>query len=102
MGLLVQLILGGVLIVCFLMGIMFFAQGITLKGTGKEQSKKALSQFLIIDSVIFVCILIALKINNREGFGILIIMAFIYTLFANIPIAIIAAIINFFVKKSQA
>jgi len=103
MEFLVQLILGGAFIACFVMAVIFIAKGLVLKGTGGEQSKKSLLQFLVIESVFFMLFLIVLKINMREklSIGIAIFVSFICTLFANIPIAIIAAIINFFTKKSQ-
>lgn len=98
MGILVQLIVGIALIVCLAFGLFIF-----IKSLSEKQGRHVLFQFAGIEALIFILIMLTLLIlvKRIQSIPVYIVISLIFTLFANIPLAIIAIIINFFIKKSR-
>ena len=93
---LVQLILGLALFICLIIAVIVFIN--LLKN---KEGKRVFLQLLGIESVVFIFILLLLQSFLKESFGLIITMSFIYTLLANIPIAIIAKVIEVIIRKRQ-
>ena len=96
--LLVQFIMGLALIACLIIATIIFSK--LLK---QKEGKNIFLQFLAIELAIFILILLTLKLSIKDiqGFAALIIISFFCTLFANIPLAIIAKIVEVVIRRKQ-
>ncbi len=93
---LVQIILGIALLICLIIGAVFFA-----KASKGHEGKKAIMRFTLIESALFILTFALLLVSFKSAFSVWVylITAALYTFFANIPIGLIAALLKVFFKN---